>query len=98
MMGLMGSFIKFHPIKSDIVLTDQEMIAGLVTIHAPGHTQDSVCFYNKKERSLFSGDTLITDSNKNLAYSGKSMSYDVEMTKKSVEAKLKDLDFDLLFL
>ena len=73
------------------------MIAGLLTIHTPGHTQGSVCFYNEKEKTLFSGDTLITDGNKNVIYSGKSMSYDLEMTKKSVANKLKDLDFDLLF-
>ena len=97
MMGIMGSFLKFHPIKPDIILKDQEMIAGLQTIHTPGHTQGSVCFYNEKEKVLFSGDTLITDSNKNVIYSGKSMSYDLEMTKKSVANKLKDLDFDLLF-
>ncbi|MGA2874914.1 MAG: MBL fold metallo-hydrolase [Nitrososphaerales archaeon] len=97
MMGIMGSFLKFHPIKPDIILKDQEMIAGLQTIHTPGHTQGSVCFYNEKEKALFSGDTLITDGNKNVIYSGKSMSYDLEMTKKSVANKLKDLDFDLLF-
>ena len=96
-MGIMGTFIKFHPVKPDIILKDQERIAGLVTIHTPGHTQGSVCFYNEKERALFSGDTLITNSNGNVIYSGKSMSYDLELTKKSVETKLKDLDFDLLF-
>ena len=96
MMGIVGSFMKFHPIKPDIILKDQETIAGLLTIHTPGHTQGSVCFYNERERTLFSGDTLITDGNKNVIYSGKSMSYDLDLTKKSVETKLKDLDFDLL--
>lgn len=27
-------------------------------IHTPGHTKDSICFYNKKRRSLISGDMV----------------------------------------
>ncbi len=30
----------------------------LEVIHTPGHTPGSVCFYERKERLLFSGDTL----------------------------------------
>ncbi|MDG6904873.1 MAG: MBL fold metallo-hydrolase [Nitrososphaerota archaeon] len=97
MMGAVSPFMKFHPVKPDILLKDNEDIADLHVIHAPGHTLGSVCFYYKKERSLFSGDTLITDSNNNVVYSGKSMSYDLEMTKRSVQSKLKDLDLDMIF-
>ncbi|MCJ7450323.1 MAG: MBL fold metallo-hydrolase [Candidatus Nanohaloarchaeota archaeon QJJ-9] len=27
-------------------------------IHTPGHTEDSICLYNKEEKILFSGDTV----------------------------------------
>jgi glyoxylase-like metal-dependent hydrolase (beta-lactamase superfamily II) len=30
----------------------------LVTLHTPGHTEGSVCFYIAQEKALFSGDTL----------------------------------------
>ncbi len=39
---------------------------------------------------------MITDSKGNLIYSGSSMSYDLEMTKKSVETILRDLNFETL--
>ncbi len=45
---------------------------------------------------LFLGDTIITESNGNANYSSKSMSYDLELTKKSFETRLKDLDFEVM--
>ncbi len=33
----------------------------LKIIETPGHTPGSICFYNKKERILFSGDTIFKD-------------------------------------
>ena len=96
MINLLNPFLKFHPVEPDIELNDKETIAGLLTIHTPGHTQGSVCFYSGKEHALFSGDTLITDSGGNVGYSGKSMSYDLKMTKESVATRLKDLNFEIL--
>ena len=95
-MNLLGPLMKFRPVKPDIKLEDNEIIASLKTIHTPGHTQGSVCFYSGKESALFSGDTLITDSGGNLGYSGRSMSYDLEMTRESVATRLKDLNFEAL--
>ena len=32
---------------------------ALTVLHTPGHTEGSVCFYLSRERTLFSGDTLL---------------------------------------
>ena len=48
--------------KVDIKLKDGDSLqvgdATFDVIETPGHTQGSLCFYNKKEHVLFSGDTL----------------------------------------
>ncbi|MEM0372486.1 MAG: MBL fold metallo-hydrolase [archaeon] len=36
-------------------------ICGLKVIHTPGHTPGSVCFLDKKEKALLSGDTVFAD-------------------------------------
>ena len=53
-------------IKSEVKswLEDGKAIPGFPgweVIHTPGHTDDSMCLYNFKEKILFSGDTLIND-------------------------------------
>jgi glyoxylase-like metal-dependent hydrolase (beta-lactamase superfamily II) len=97
MMGLFSPFMKFHPVSPDIKLEDEQMIGDLLTIHTPGHTLGSVCFYDKKGRALFSGDTVISDKNQRLVYSSSSMSYDLSMTRNSVETKLKNINFDSIY-
>ncbi|MCX5749996.1 MAG: MBL fold metallo-hydrolase [Candidatus Saganbacteria bacterium] len=48
--------------KIDRLLKDHDLIEfknnQFEVIHTPGHTQGSVCFYNRKGNVLFSGDTL----------------------------------------
>ncbi|MEM4347327.1 MAG: MBL fold metallo-hydrolase [Candidatus Altiarchaeota archaeon] len=34
----------------------------LKILHTPGHTKDSICLYEEKTKSLFSGDTVFKDS------------------------------------
>lgn len=96
MMGVMGSIMKFHTFQPDVILKDNDLIGDLRTIYTPGHTQGSVCFYNEREKVLFSGDTLLTDGKGNVIFAGKSMSHDLERTKKSVESRIKDLDYEIL--
>ena len=96
MMGVMGPLMRFHTFQPDIILMDNDIIGDLKTICTPGHTQGSVCFYNEKEKVLFSGDTLLTDGKGNVIFAGKSISYDLELTKKSVKSRIKDLDFEIL--
>lgn len=96
MMGVMGPLMRFHTFQPDIILKDNDVVGDLTTIYTPGHTQGSVCFYNEKEKVLFSGDTLLTDSKGNVKFAGKSISYDLDLTRKSVESRIKDLDYEVL--
>ncbi len=53
---------KFLNFKSDKILKDNDMIdlvnSSLKVIHTPGHTSGSICLYESKSKSLFSGDTV----------------------------------------
>lgn len=53
-------------IKIDVKLKDGDEInlgsMKLKVFHTPGHTKDSICIYEKKTKSLFSGDTIFKDS------------------------------------
>lgn len=52
--------------KPDILLKEGSRIqigsTTLKTLHTPGHTEGSCCFYAEEERVLFSGDTLFAGS------------------------------------
>lgn len=52
--------------KPDLLLKEGSSIAigsiTLTTLHTPGHTEGSCCFYSPSERILFSGDTLFQGS------------------------------------
>jgi len=54
------------PAKPDILLKEGTpvTIGGIVltTLHTPGHTEGSCCFYEPASRTLFSGDTLFRGS------------------------------------
>ena len=54
---------KIHP---DVYIKEGQKInignLELLVIHTPGHTPGSVCFYMKKEKILFSGDTIFAGS------------------------------------
>jgi glyoxylase-like metal-dependent hydrolase (beta-lactamase superfamily II) len=53
-----GMFFKFKPVQPDILLHDNDRIAGLTCIHCPGHTPGSICLYDPKFSLLFTGDTI----------------------------------------
>ena len=54
------------PSKPDLLLKEGSEIkigkTTLTTIHTPGHTEGSACFYSPADRVLFSGDTLFAGS------------------------------------
>jgi len=43
-------------------VSEGDEINGFKVLHTPGHTEGSVCYYNKQENILFSGDTLFRRS------------------------------------
>lgn len=51
--------------KIDLILKNSQKIKlgnfNLQAIHTPGHTSGSACFYEKKHKILFSGDTLFAN-------------------------------------
>jgi glyoxylase-like metal-dependent hydrolase (beta-lactamase superfamily II) len=87
-------FFKFKPIQPDILLHDNDQIAGLTCIHAPGHTPGSICLYDPKFRILFTGDALGF-------YHGKvegprpRFTPAMDLAKESIK-KIATLDFDIL--
>ena len=51
------------PAKADVVLKEASVVkvggAEVTTLHTPGHTEGSVCFYAAGASTLFTGDTLM---------------------------------------
>ena len=56
-LKVMGLFIKFSPVKPDVLLKDSDKIDGVTIIHTPGHTDGSVSVYIPGE-ALLVGDAL----------------------------------------
>lgn len=54
------------PVTPDLLLKEGSSVplgrVALVTIHTPGHTEGSCCFYDEADGLLFSGDTLFAGS------------------------------------
>ena len=63
--GLDAKFLDFKP---DKLLKDNDIIdlgnCSLKVIHTPGHTPGSICLYEPKSKSLFSGDTVFGTTDK----------------------------------
>ncbi len=48
-------------IKPDKILKDGDSLGKYTVYHTPGHTQGSICLYDRVNRTLISGDTVFTD-------------------------------------
>jgi glyoxylase-like metal-dependent hydrolase (beta-lactamase superfamily II) len=87
-------FLKFKPVQPDILLHDNDQIAGFVCIHTPGHTPGSICLYDPKFRILFVGDTLRFFDGK-LQGPPPRFTPDIDQAGQSIK-KIAALDFDIL--
>jgi len=88
---------RFLDFKPDKLLKDNDVINldnfSLKVIHTPGHTPGSICLYEPKSKSLFSGDTFFTGGGIGRTdFPGGN----AEELKKSIE-KLSKLDVRILY-
>lgn len=45
-------------VEPERIVVDGDVVCGFTVLQTPGHTKDSICLMNGKEKVLFSGDTL----------------------------------------
>jgi glyoxylase-like metal-dependent hydrolase (beta-lactamase superfamily II) len=86
--------INVQPFTVDIVLKENDDIAGLTVIHTPGHTPGSISLYDAKRKVLFTGDTL-RYINGVLEGPSERFSMDILCARNSIQ-KLKALEFDVM--
>ena len=91
-LNVMGIFIKFRPIRPDVVLKDSDKIDGVTIIHTPGHTDGSVSVFVPGE-ALLVGDALRTTESGSLKLPP--MTLDIERAKESIR-KISELTYTCL--
>jgi glyoxylase-like metal-dependent hydrolase (beta-lactamase superfamily II) len=91
---ILRHFLRFTPVRADVILRDGDVIGGLTCIHTPGHTPGSSCFHDSRGRVIFVGDAIVTPGG---AVHGPIEEYSVDPARAgaSVE-KIANLDFDIL--
>lgn len=57
---LFGWAVDYERFKPDHKLGDGERVGRLTVIHTPGHTPGSICLFDEKTHTLFSGDALLS--------------------------------------
>jgi len=91
----MSPFMKFKPVKPDVLLKDGEQVDGLSVIHTPGHTQGSICLYSERLKAMFAGDALRTDKNRSLRLPSAVTTFNIGEAKNSIR-KIAAYEFELL--
>ena len=94
LFAIMSLFIRFKPVKPDILLEDSSMIGGLTVVHTPGHTDGSVSLYLPGE-VLFVGDALRTNKKELPVLSHSAMTVNMDQARESVR-KIVELKFEYL--
>jgi hydroxyacylglutathione hydrolase len=92
---VMSPFMKFKPVKPDVLLIDGGQVDGLSVIHTPGHTQGSICLYSERLKAMFVGDALRTDKNRMPRLPSAAMTFNIEEAKNSIR-KITSFEFELL--
>jgi glyoxylase-like metal-dependent hydrolase (beta-lactamase superfamily II) len=91
--GISGMF-RPGPVRPDVLIHDQDAIAGLSCVHTPGHTPGSSCFLERDRRVLFAGDTIICRNGK-IEGPPAQFTPDREQANRSIE-KIATFDFETL--
>ena len=89
---LMPLLFRSTPVEPDIQLNDGDTIAGLTTIHTPGHTPGSICLFDPVSKILFAGDLLRFNGGK---IEIGPLPLDTSEVQQSVN-KIAALDFDIM--
>jgi hydroxyacylglutathione hydrolase len=93
LLGAAGVFMRFAPVKPDILLKDSDGIGGLTVIHTPGHTDGSICLY--REKAIFVGDALRTDSEGKPSLSSGSVTANMGQARESAR-RISTYQYDVL--
>jgi len=94
LFGVLGRIMRFTPVQPDVLLKDSDRLLDLVVVHAPGHTDGSICLYKEKD-AIFVGDALRTNSAGKLRLPPGAMSVNMEQVKESVR-RISTLQYALL--
>jgi len=89
---LMPLFFGSRPVEPDINLNDGDTIAGLTTIHTPGHTPGSICLFDPASKILFVGDLLKFDG---INIKMGPLPLDTSEVQQSIN-KIAAIDFDIM--
>jgi len=82
--GTMGAFMRFIPVRPDILLKDSDSVSILKVIHSPGHTDGSICLL-KGDDVIFVGDAMRTDANGRPRLPSGAMTISMERAKQSLK-------------
>ena len=89
---LLGLFFRSKPVEPDIKLRDRDTVAGLTTIHTPGHTPGSICLFDPVSKILFVGD-LLRFNGRNIGMGP--LALDSNEVQQSIN-KIAAIDFDIM--
>jgi glyoxylase-like metal-dependent hydrolase (beta-lactamase superfamily II) len=95
-LGILTPFVRFQPVVPDIVIREDEEIAGFQMLHTPGHTKGSISIY-QPGKVIFAGDAFWSDSHGNPIPPVKALSFDITQARSSA-VRIAALDFDVLLL
>jgi glyoxylase-like metal-dependent hydrolase (beta-lactamase superfamily II) len=94
LFGLMSPFMRFTPIKPDLLLNDSDRVLDLRVVHTPGHTDGSISLYRENE-AIFVGDAMRTDSGGKPHLPSAAMTADMEQARESVR-KISQFQYSTL--
>jgi hydroxyacylglutathione hydrolase len=94
LFAVMGQFVRFTPVKPDIVLKDADGLLDLVVVHTPGHTAGSISLYRWKQ-AIIVGDALKTNSAGKPGLPPGPMTVDMAQAKESIK-KISALQYEFL--